>query len=145
MNLVELLKKTLLNVESLRFAVVGVIATVLHYGIYAGLYYLFTNYTELREDWAYNISYTLGYVLSLIANIFLSFRWSFRTQFTWLKTVKFLGCHVINYFLHIIFLNLFIWIGIHPLISPVLVYCIVVPINLLLVRRALKNTFLYDE
>ena len=136
-QIIQFLRNTLFNVESLRFVVVGVVATAIHYGVYAVLFHFMAL--------SHNVAYTVGYATSLVFNCVATFVWGFRTAFTWLKVAKFLGCHAINYFLHIIFLNFFIWIGLPPLIAPAAVYCIVVPINLFLVRYALKNTFLYRD
>ena len=135
-RLISFLKKTVLNPEALRFVIVGVVATILHYGIY---YILFKTGLE------YNYAYSIGYGGSLIFNYIASVLFSFKTTFSIAKTIKFLLCHLINYLLHIGFLNLFIWIGLPEVVAPALVYCFVVPINFFLVRRALKNTFLYED
>ena len=37
-QIIDFLKRTILNGEALRFAIVGVLATVLHYGIYFVLF-----------------------------------------------------------------------------------------------------------
>ena len=48
--------------EFVRFGIVGIAATALHYGIY----YLLQPYINV------NIAYTTGYVLSFIANFYLT-------------------------------------------------------------------------
>jgi hypothetical protein len=45
----------------------------------------------------------------------------------------------VNYLLHMLFLNLFLWIGVAEQWAPIPVYCLVVPINFLLVRTVFKR------
>ena len=136
-KIMELLRKTFVNGEALRWGIVGVIATGVHYGIY----YIMFHYIAL----SYNMAYACGYVGSLIFNYIASVKFAFMTTFGWLKTLKFLGSHAINCALHFLFLNLFVWFGVPELVAPIPVLCIVVPINFFLVRFALKNTFLYED
>ncbi len=115
--------------EFVRFAVVGVISTAIHYGIYL-----------LAMKWIpVNIAYTLGYILSFIGNFCLTSYWTFHTAPSWKRLGGMMGAHGINYLLHIFFLNFFIWLGIPPRWAPVPVYAIVVPINFLLVRFVFKH------
>lgn len=137
LDIADLLQKTIFNAEALRWVIVGVVATGLHYGIY----YIMLQWVAMP----YNGAYACGYVGSLIFNYVASVRFAFKTTFGWLKTLKFLGSHAINCALHFLLLNLFIWLGLSELVAPVLVLCIVVPINFFLVRFALKNTFIYGD
>ena len=122
-------KKALWTGEFMRFAVVGGISTVLHYGIYL-----------LTKRWLpVNIAYTLGYVLSFIVNFCLTSYWTFHTTPSWKKLGGMMGAHGVNYLLHIFFLNLFLWVGIPENWAPIPVYMIVVPINFLLVRFVFKS------
>jgi len=115
--------------EFLRFATVGVIATILHYGIYL-----------LAMRWMpINVAYTLGYVLSFIANFYLTSWFTFHAAPTWGRLAGMVGAHAVNYLMHIALLNLFIWLGVKPQWAPIPVYCIVVPINFLLVRFVFKH------
>jgi len=114
--------------EFLRFATVGVIATILHYGIYL-----------LAMRWMpINVAYTLGYVLSFIANFYLTSWFTFKAAPTWSRLFGMIGAHAVNYLMHITLLNLFIWLGVQPLWAPIPVYCIVVPSNFLSVRCVFK-------
>lgn len=115
--------------EVLRFGIVGVIATIIHYAIYL-LFKLWLNVS---------LSYSLGYLISLFANFWLSNKFTFKTDPSVKKGLGFGVSHLINYLLHILFLNLFIWIGISSNYAPIPVFFIVVPINFLLVRTALKK------
>ena len=115
--------------EFIRFGMVGGLATVVHYGLYL-----------LLKQWInLNIAYTVGYALSFLMNFWLSNKFTFRTKPSVKKGVGFAASHLTNYLLHIILLNFFIWIGIDSNLAPIPVLCIVVPINFLLVRTALKR------
>ena len=115
--------------EAIRFCIVGVLATIVHYGIYL----------LLKGVINVSVAYTIGYVISFIGNFFLTNVYTFKTQATAKKGIGFVICHVINYLLHIGLLNVFIWMGVPSSLAPIPVYCIVVPVNFLLVRKVVKT------
>ncbi len=115
--------------EAIRFCIVGVLATIVHYGIYL----------LLKGVINVSVAYTIGYVISFIGNFVLTNVYTFKTQATAKKGIGFVICHVINYLLHIGLLNVFIWLGVPSSIAPIPVYCIVVPVNFLLVRKVVKT------
>ena len=115
--------------EAIRFCIVGVLATIVHYGIYL----------LLKGVINVSVAYTIGYVISFIGNFVLTNVYTFKTQATAKKGIGFVICHVINYLLHIGLLNVFIWMGVPSSLSPIPVYCIVVPVNFLLVRKVVKT------
>lgn len=121
--------KKLLNAELFRFVIVGGIATVIHYGIYL----------LLNQFLNANVAYTLGYFISWCCNFYLSSKFTFKSKASVKKGVGFAASHLINYFLHILFLNLFLHIGIDEKYAPILVYCCVIPINFVLVRTVFKS------
>ena len=115
--------------EAIRFCIVGVLATIVHYGIYL----------LLKGVINVSVAYTFGYVISFIGNFVLTNVYTFKTQATAKKGIGFVICHVINYLLHIGLLNVFIWLGVPSSLAPIPVYCIVVPVNFLLVRKVVKT------
>lgn len=115
--------------EIIRFGIVGVIATVLHYGIY----YLLQIYINV------NIAYTTGYVLSFIANFYLTSYFTFGTTPSWKKLLGMGGAHAVNYFLHIVLLNTFLYLGIRKAWAPFPVFAIAIPVNFILVRFVFKH------
>ena len=115
--------------EAIRFCIVGVLATIVHYGIYL----------LLKGVINVSVAYTIGYVISFIGNFVLTNVYTFKTQATAKKGIGFVICHVINYLLHIGLLNVFIWMGVPSALAPIPVYCIVVPVNFLLLRNLLKT------
>ena len=115
--------------QFIRFGIVGIIATVLHYGIY----YWLQNYLPV------NLAYTLGYVISFIANFYLTAYFTFGSSPSWTKLIGMGGAHAINYLLHMVLLNLFLWLGVSKTLAPVPVFAIAIPVNFLLVRFVFKS------
>lgn len=111
--------------ELIRFGVVGVVATGIHYGIYL-----------LLNLWIWTwLAYTIGYGISFCANYLLTNYFTFRTKPTIKNGAGFALSHIINYALHILLLECFLWIGISETWAPLPVYCIVIPVNFLILRR----------
>lgn len=121
-------KKTL---EFIRFVIVGVLATVIHYVIYLAL--------EHGLHINYNFAYTIGYILSFIFNFFASTFFTFKTNANAQNGIRFAGAHLINYFVHMILLNIFIFIGMPDNLAPIFVFPIAIIINFFMVRFALKK------
>lgn len=115
--------------EFVRFAIVGVIATGIHYGVY----YLFEQIINV------NVAYTIGYIVSWFANLYLTSRFTFKSELSIKKSVGFAFSHLVNYLLHMLFLNMFLAIGLSPEIASLFVFALVIPINFLLVRFVFKS------
>lgn len=115
--------------EFIRFVMVGVLATALHYGIY----FLLQRFINV------NIAYTLGYALSFIANFYLTAYFTFGKKPSWSKALGFGGVHLFNYLLHIGLLNTFLWLGLSKTLAPIPVFAIAIPVNFLLVRFVFKR------
>ena len=115
--------------EFIRFGVVGVLATALHYGIY----YFLQSFINV------NVAYTTGYVISFIVNFYLTSYFTFGTTPSWKKLVGMGGAHLVNYLLHIILLNVFLYLGVPKAWAPVPVFAIAIPVNFLFVRFVFKH------
>ena len=115
--------------EVVRFGLVGVFATILHYGIY----------WILRLWLNYNIAYTIGYALSFVCNFFLTSYFTFKTEATVKRGLGFGGAHLFNYLLQIFLLNVFVWIGIKQEFAPIIVFSIAIPIQFVLIKYIFKK------
>lgn len=115
--------------EFIRFGVVGVVATALHYGIY----YLLQPFINV------NVAYTAGYVISFIVNFYLTSYFTFGAAPSWKKLAGMGGAHLVNYLLHIALLNVFIYFGISKTWAPIPVFAIAIPVNFILVRFVFKH------
>jgi putative flippase GtrA len=118
----EQLRTTLFQL--LRFALVGLFATALHYGIYLLLLNILSE----------TIAYTIGYVISFVCNFALTCSFTFRKRASTKRGLGFGMAHLVNYILHVSLLNLFLWMGISNVYAPIPVFCIAIPVNFLLVR-----------
>lgn len=115
--------------EIIRFGIVGVIATIIHYGIYLALNLIIVSW----------IAYSIGYGISFLGNFYLSNKFTFKTKPSFKKGLGFGLSHFINYLLQIILLSIFIKLGIPDKYAPIPVFCIAVPVNFLMVRFVLKS------
>lgn len=123
------MKNRLLDIEFVRFAIVGTVAFIIHYAIYL-LLSLLVNI---------NLAYSIGYGISLFCNFILSAKFTFRSCINTWKSFGFVFAHAINYLLHMVFLNLLIIIGINDKFAPLIVVCLVVPINFVMVRFVFRR------
>ena len=87
--------------EMVRFSIVGVLITVIHYVVY-WLLQLVINV---------NIAWTAGYIVGFVVNYYLSARYIFREKATAQNGAGFGGAHLVNYFLQMGLLNFFLWLG----------------------------------
>lgn len=115
--------------EPLRFCMVGGLATLLHYGLYL----------LLCRFLGANAAYALGYVLSFIVNFYLTAYFTFGTSPSWRKLVGMGGAHAVNFFIHFVLLNTFLWMGIPEKYAPLPVFAIAIPVNFILVRYVFKK------
>lgn len=121
--------------EFLRFCFVGVLATGIHYGIYL----LLIKTISLEGKFWINVAYFVGFIISWLCNFWLTAKITFKTHVSLKRGVGFAVTHGINYLLHVLFLNIFLALGITEQIAPIPVYCCVVPINFILVRTIFKS------
>ena len=127
--------------EFLRFAIVGVVAAGIHYGVYMLL--LVAMGMDWRAaagtDWHTNVAYTIGYVISLACNLWLTAHFTFKEKITVKRSGGFLLSHGVNYLIHMVLLNVYLWLGVAEWLAPFLVLLIAVPVNFILVRTAFKK------
>lgn len=115
--------------ELLRFVLVGIIATAIHYSIY----YL------LKTVFPYSIAYTIGYIISFLLNFYLTARYTFRAKRSVKNGLGFCFAHATNYLIQIILLRTFIHYGVSETMAPLPVYIIAVPVNFVLVRFVFRK------
>lgn len=115
--------------EFIRFGIVGVLATGIHYGLYISLNYFMVSW----------LAYSIGYAISFICNFYLSSVFTFKSKASIKKGIGFGISHIINYFLHILLLTLFLKLGLSEELAPIPVFAIAIPVNFLLVRFVFKS------
>lgn len=110
--------------QPIRYAIVGGMATAIHYGVYL-----------LLQLWVWPwLAYTLGYAISFVINYMLTNYFTFKTRPTTKNGIGFVISHAINYGLHIGLLELFLWIGIPNEWAPIPIFAIVIPVNYFILR-----------
>jgi len=116
-------------IEFFRFVIVGIVATAIHYG----LYYVLQTHINV------NIAYSTGYLISFVCNFYLTSYFTFKVKPSFRKLFGLGGAHIVNYLIHIMLLNLFLYIGVSKPLAPIPVFMIAVPVNFLLVRFVFKS------
>ena len=115
--------------EIIRFGIVGTTAVAIHYGVYWVL-----------QHWMnVNVAYTIGYIVSFLVNYYLSARFTSKEKTSARNGLGFGLAHLTNYLLHIVLLNVFLWLGLSREIAPLAVLAIAVPTNFVLVRFVFKH------
>lgn len=107
-----------------RFGIVGTGSTFIHYGLYLLLLRWFNP----------SISYTGGYIIGFFFNYVLTTYFTFRSKSSIKKAAGFSVCHIINYFLELGVLHLFLWFGLEKQLAGIVTLVAVVPINYLILR-----------
>jgi putative flippase GtrA len=115
--------------EFVRYCIVGVIATAIHYSVYY----------VLQKHINVNIAYTIGYLTSFICNYFMTSHFTFRSSPSVKNALGFGTGHLLNYTLHIVLLNFYLYLGVSKLIAPFFVLAIVVPTNFIVLRFFFKH------
>lgn len=110
--------------QFVRFALNGCLSSALHYAIY---------YVLLRVVGA-NVAYISGYLVSFVCNYFLTCYFTFRTPPTWKRFAGFCGSHAVNFALHVVLFNIFLFLGVHELIIPLLVIAIAMMVQFVILR-----------
>ena len=111
----------------LRFALTGIVASAIHYGVYALL-------ITLHQD--ANISYTAGFIVSFLCNYVLTTYFTFQQRPSRRNVMGFAASHLLNYFVEIGLLNLFLWVGFSEWVAPILDMGVAACINFLVLQFA---------
>lgn len=126
--------------EVVRFGIVGITATLLQYGIYYGLiHFISDDMPPAKQHFWATVAMTVGYIISFIFNFFASTRFTFRVKANAKRGAGFVFSHCVNYFLQMVTLNFFLWMGVPKSLAPIPMFCICVPVNFILVRFFLKR------
>lgn len=117
-------------IQFLRFCIVGTVAAGIHYGIY---------YVLLRLGAGHNLAYATGYILAFICNFIATSYFTFRTGPSWGKFAGFAGSHAVNFLLHMVLLNVFLWMGMHELIAPIVVMLVAMLVQYTILNFVFKH------
>ena len=110
--------------ELIRFGIVGTTSAAIHYAIY----WILQHWIEV------NVAYTI-----FLVNYYLTAHFTFKEKTSTKNGLGFGGAHLVNYLLHIVLFNFFLWIGLSRELAPIAVLAIAVPTNFVLVRFVFKH------
>lgn len=119
-----------------RFGIVGTAAVAIQYATYL----LLIHWTLVGV----NMANTVAYLASFLFNFVASTRFTFRVKATAGRGLAFAFCHMANYLLQLLTLNLFIHWGMGKSLAPLPMFAVCVPVNFLLVRYFLKQEHLQN-
>ncbi|NLN88237.1 MAG: GtrA family protein [Syntrophomonadaceae bacterium] len=125
------MKFTKINLrEFAGFGLVGAANTVVTYGLYAVLLFLFS----------YKVSYSLAYVSGILISYYMNSRLVFHEPVSLLKFIKYPIVYVVQYILGIVVLYVAIDVlGFSQWLAPLLVIAISLPVTFVLSRLIIKG------
>ena len=127
----QLIKKNSKQImQFMRFCIVGTLAAGIHYGIY---------YVLLRLGAGHNLAYATGYIISFVYNFIATSYFTFQSSPSWGRFVGFAGSHAVNFLLHMVLLNVFLWMGMHELIAPIAVMLVAMLVQYTILNFVFKK------
>lgn len=115
--------------EICRFVIVGIFAVIIQYIVYF----------LLLKEFYHNIAFLIGYLVSFIFNYLMTAKFTFSTRISYRNGFGFILCHIVNFLMQVLFLNIFIWFGLSKQLAPIPMFAICVPTNFVLVRHVMKK------
>ena len=107
----------------------GVISTITLYGIYCIALKLINP----------TLSYTIGYLFAFIVNYLLTTSFTFKVKKSVKNGMGFIVSNIINYFVSIGLLNLFLHLGLDDKIAPIATVLLATLSNFVIVRLVMKK------
>jgi len=115
--------------QFVRFGVNGCLSSAVHIGVY----YLLLAWVSV------NAAYITGYVVSFVVNFFMTSYFTFRTRPTLKRFIGFSGSHAVNFLLHVVLLNVLLFLGVHPMVAPFFVIAIAMLVQFTILRWVFKH------
>ena len=115
--------------ENFRFAIVGIVATVVLYATY------WLSLKILHPS----LAYSLAYLCAFIVNYLLTTSFTFKVNKSVKNGVGFVISNVINYLVSMALLNLFLWLGLSNELAPIPTILLATISNFLIVRLVMKQ------
>lgn len=110
--------------EPICYFLVGGLTTIVQYGVYL-----------LLNLWIYTwLAFSIGYGINLILNYWLHNKVTFKTTPCIVNGIGYAISKVINYFVQISLLHLFLWLGCSDIIAPIPIFIIAGCINYLILK-----------
>lgn len=116
--------------EIVRFGVTGILATLV----------LYSAYWIFLHGLSPSASYSLAYLFAFMVNYILTTSFTFKVKKTVKNGAGFIVSNIINYFVSIGLLNLFLYMGCSEQIAPIPTILIATLSNYIIVRIVMKKT-----
>lgn len=117
--------------QFIRFCINGCLAVGIQYAVY---------YLLLQVGVNANVAFSIGYLVSFCCNFIITSYWTFKSRPSWKRLVGFSGSHIVNYFVQMGFLNLYLYLNIPETWAGIMAMGSAVPINFLLLRFVYKSS-----
>lgn len=118
--------------QFIRFCINGCIAVANQYVVYCLLLWLMNAGDASGWDsltGKANIAYAVSYLVSFCINFIITSYWTFHSRPSWKRLTGFGSSHLVNFFVQLAFLNLYLWLGIPEKIAAIMAMGSAVPIN----------------
>lgn len=130
--------------QFLRFCINGCLAVAIQYAVYWLLLQLMgADYTKSNSDEGVmgiaNIAYAASYFVSFCCNFIITSYWTFHSHPSWKKLIGFGSSHIVNFFVQLGFLNIYLWLGIPKEFAALLAMGSAVPINFAMLHFVYKS------
>mgnify|MGYP003472860051 FL=1 len=93
-----------------RFICVGIIGTLLQYGLYYLFLEIFRRALPDSNTMA-SVAFPIGFYIEMIVNYFLTNYYTFHTHPSWKNAGGFIFGRIINYIVQMLFLNALLWLS----------------------------------
>lgn len=124
--------------QFIRFCINGCLSVAIQYAVYWLLLQL-TDASGDAQNIKANISYALSYLVSFCCNFIITSYWTFHSRPSWKRLAGFGSSHIVNFFVQLGFLNLYLWLGIPKELAAILAMGSAVPINFAMLHFVYKK------
>lgn len=115
--------------EFIRFCINGCLAVAIQYAVYWVLIHWIGP----------NPAYAVSYFVSFCCNFVITSYWTFHSRPSWKRLTGFGGSHIVNFFVQMAFLNLYLWAGISKEYAALLAMGSAVPVNFMMLHFVYKK------
>lgn len=124
------LLRTTLNLQVLRFLLVGSVNTILGYIIYLGLSFIFV----------YSTAYSISFFLGVLTSYYLNTKFVFKELLSWKKLLQFPLVYITQYLIGLMLMILLIEkMSVSLFLAPLCVVVITLPVTYCVSRWVIKT------
>ncbi len=121
-----------------RFCINGCLAVAIQYAVYWVLLKLMDADGD-AQNMKTNVAYAVSYFVSFCCNFVITSYWTFHSRPSWKRLVGFGSSHLVNFFIQLGFLNLYLWLGIPKEWAAILAMGSAVPVNFVMLHFVYKK------